>query len=133
MGVYMKAGNLDKSSCKYLKYIYHCKDCTYRELSSHFGLNDMEDLIIPTVLLALFIKLGYIVAIRPNGTYICFLNFDSEFFSGNALTSPDTRFLILPEGAYYVEQTRQKSYSIWLPIIIAASSLVISFFSLVYS
>lgn len=122
--------NLDKSSLEYLKYIYHLKECTFREFCEHFGIVGIENVVYPIAILTSFIHNGYIAVLNPNGDLIFSYNLPQYLLSGVSLTTPDSRIIILPEGAYRVEQMKYKANALWIPIIISLFSILVTVISI---
>lgn len=118
--------NLDKSSLEYLKYIYRLKECTFRELCEQFGIVGIENVVYPAALLISFIHSGYIAVYNPNGDLIYSYNLSNLLLSGTSPIKPDSRIIILPEGAYRVEQLKYKANALWIPITISLFSILIT-------
>lgn len=118
--------NLDKSSLKYLKYIYHLKECTLREFYEHFGIVGIENVVYPVAILTSFIHSGYIAVFSPNGILISSYNLSQYLRPGTSFFKPDSRIIILPEGAYRVEQMKYKANALWIPIAISLFSILIT-------
>lgn len=118
--------NLDKSSLEYLKYIYRLKECTFRELCEQFGIVGIENVVYPAALLISFIHSGYIAVYNPNGDLIYSYNLSNLLLSGTSPIKPDSRIIILPEGAYRVEQMKYKANALWIPIAISLFSILIT-------
>lgn len=118
--------NLDKSSLEYLKYIYHLKECTLREFYEHFGIVGIENVVYPVAILTSFIHSGYIAVFSPNGNLISSYNLSQYLRPGTSFLNPDSRIIILPEGAYRVEQMKYKANSLWIPITISLFSILIT-------
>lgn len=122
--------NLDKSTLEFLKYIYRLKECTFREFCQHFEVVGIENAVYPAAILISFIHSEFIAISNPNGDLIFSYNLFQHFRPGASFLNPDSRIIILPEGAYRVEQMKYKAYALWIPIIISLFSLSITILSI---
>lgn len=123
----MKPGHLDKSSFKYLDYIYNHDLCTFSDLSSAMKKENITDLILPVAILTSFVNSEYIGILHSDSHYIVSYNLGAELATGKPLLVPEAKLFMLPEGSYLVEQYRQNRNAIWIPIFISAFSLLLSF------
>lgn len=122
--------NLDKSTLEYLEYIYQTKECTFREFCKHFEVVGVENAVYPAAMLTSFVHSGYVAIFNPTGDLIFSHNLFQYFRPGTSFLSPDSRIIILPEGAYRVEQMKYKAYALWIPIVISLFSLSITVLSI---
>ena len=118
---------LDKSSLEYLKYIYRHKECTFRELCQWSGIEGIEETSLCVAIILQFVNDGLIAIIHTDRSLVSSYNLPDAYESGQAVVTPDSWLIILPKGAYYVEQFKYKSNALWIPIVISLFSLLVSF------
>ncbi|MFR1698759.1 MAG: hypothetical protein ACLSU9_10845 [Anaerovoracaceae bacterium] len=120
--------NLDKSSLAYLKYIYRHKECTFRELCKWSGIEGIKETSLCIAIILQFVNDGLIAIIHTDHSFVSSHNLSEAYKSGQAIVTPDSWLIILPKGAYCVEQFKYKYNTLWLPIVISLFSLLVAFF-----